>query len=181
MQQNRSANAVLPGPMLWICWALSCLVLPDPLRADAAIITAPLAFCSQNDRSISLSDDRNVLCFDGLISDDIALEKFYSLNIGGMLVIRSGGGNIIRAMQIADILLEKRAGVIIHDYCLSACANAILVAPTTPMLPPTRSWPGTAAASPLSSAALEFQRFRWTSQPSSKTTTTRNIAGTLNC
>jgi hypothetical protein len=87
-----------------------------------------LAFCSQYNNSSKLSEDRNILCFDGLIRDDIDLKNFDSLNTGGVLVIRSGGGNIIKAMQIADILLEKRAEVIIHDYCLSACANAILVA-----------------------------------------------------
>jgi hypothetical protein len=31
-------------------------------------------------------------------------------------------------MQMADILLAKNARVVIHDYCVSACANALFVA-----------------------------------------------------
>jgi len=128
MHQKRAANVISLGPVLWICLALAYWIPPDPLRADAAIVTPPLVLCSQYNNLSKLSDDHNVLCFDGKIRNDIDLTNFTNLNNGGMLVIRSGGGNIIKAMQIADILLEKRARVIIHDYCLSACANAIFVA-----------------------------------------------------
>jgi hypothetical protein len=97
-------------------------------HADINSIEGPLRFCSEHVNTLTLSEDRNVLCFDGPITSTTNLDDFNRLNDRGVVVARSAGGNIIRSMQIANILLDKDATVIIRDYCLSACANAIFVA-----------------------------------------------------
>jgi ATP-dependent protease ClpP protease subunit len=56
------------------------------------------------------------------------LAEIGQLGRSGHFVIRSTGGNLVTAMRISDMLLEKNATVTIYDYCLSACANAIFVA-----------------------------------------------------
>ena len=42
--------------------------------------------------------------------------------------MRSRGGDTLAAIEIADILFDKDAKVVVYDYCLSACASYILVA-----------------------------------------------------
>jgi hypothetical protein len=89
---------------------------------------AAARYCAQYNNTITLSEDYNILCLDGRIGKDLDESIFNRMNHGGFFVIRSDGGNIISAMKIANILLEKDATTVIYDYCLSACANAIFVA-----------------------------------------------------
>jgi hypothetical protein len=76
----------------------------------------------------TINDERTVLCFDGVITEDVDLSVFYQLQEQGLVVIRSVGGSTFRAMTIAEILLQKDVSVVVRDLCLSACANAIFVA-----------------------------------------------------
>jgi hypothetical protein len=73
-------------------------------------------------RPMALSPDRSILCLDGLIAD---LDKSYeaALEEGGLFVVRSLDGVGATALALANVLLQRRATVVIHDYCLSACAN----------------------------------------------------------
>jgi hypothetical protein len=91
---------------------------------DAAALAAS---CAQVRNAIKLSPDGEVLCFDGRIKSE-PLDEIRKLAEGGTFVARSQGGNTIIAMLIADILLEKNATVVLHGYCLSACANVFFVA-----------------------------------------------------
>jgi hypothetical protein len=77
---------------------------------------------------VVLSESRTVLCFDGRISDDLELWPFRQLHDRGILVIRSPGGNQLAAIAVANLLLQKRITVVVRDFCLSACANALLIA-----------------------------------------------------
>jgi hypothetical protein len=86
-----------------------------------------LVDCTWNSASI-LNDD--VLCFDGPIEPK-DLPLFRNLKAGGYVVMRSPGGSARTAMLLSDVLREKDALVILYDYCLSACANYILVANRT--------------------------------------------------
>jgi hypothetical protein len=100
----------------------------EPAHSADIDVPALVAACAKHRDGARLSADKNVLCFDGNIMWDTPLDPFRELNSGGTLVVRSKGGVTIRAMQMADILMEKSAIVVIHDYCLSACANALFVA-----------------------------------------------------
>ena len=90
-------------------------------------IAALVASCVLVQNAIKRSPDGNVLCFDGRIRN-VPLDEVRKLNNGGTFVARSQGGSLVVAMLIADILKEKNATVVLHGYCLSACANAFLVA-----------------------------------------------------
>jgi hypothetical protein len=112
----------------WALGALLVLLFLSPSRAAHSAdldVPALVAACTDGAR---LSPDNTVLCFDGEIGAQTSLDPFLALNGGGTLVVRSPGGLTILAMRMADILREKNARVVIHDYCLSACANALFVA-----------------------------------------------------
>jgi hypothetical protein len=104
------------------------LLLPCPAQSAELDVPALVAACRDLRNGARLSADNDVLCFDGEIRWDTALSPFHALNRGGTLVVRSPGGLTVLAMQMADILREKSARVVIHDFCISACANALLVA-----------------------------------------------------
>ena len=79
-------------------------------------------------RPMALSPDGQVLCFDGAIARDMDVSLAGSLNEGGLFVVRSSGGNAAPAMVLSDLIRERRGTVVVHDYCLSACAVFFLVA-----------------------------------------------------
>ncbi len=101
----------------------------SPALAHSEEIQDAAKYCANYDNSLKLSENGMILCFDGPIRPDLEMdEQFRKLNDHGFFVIRSPGGFFPAAIKIADILLEKNATVIIHDYCLSACANYIFIA-----------------------------------------------------
>jgi hypothetical protein len=115
--------------------AFSCLIpvgifllSAQPASSGPIDVAALVASCAGHRNGARLLADNNVLCFDGPITHQTSLDPFRQLNRGGTLVVRSPGGLNVLAMHMADILLEKNARVVIHDYCLSACANALFVA-----------------------------------------------------
>ena len=77
---------------------------------------------------VELSEDRKTLCFDGRIHRDQEMIAFDNLRLNGTFVIRSAGGYAGPAIEMANILRDKNAVVVLYDYCFSACANYILVA-----------------------------------------------------
>ena len=85
-------------------------------------------YCSRHKNAIKLSEDRAILCFDGPITADRDATAFHELKQDGLFVIRSPGGFAPVAIILSNILLEKKATVIVYDYCFSACANYFLIA-----------------------------------------------------
>jgi hypothetical protein len=83
---------------------------------------------TSDDRVVREVAANAVLCFDGTIGRDLDWDNFHKLKNNSLFVMRSIGGDGISAMKAADILLEKHATVVVYDYCLSACADAFLVA-----------------------------------------------------
>jgi hypothetical protein len=77
---------------------------------------------------IELSEDRKTLCFDGRIHRNQEMIAFDNLRLKGTFVMRSPGGYAGAAIEMANILRDKNAVVVLYDYCFSACANYILVA-----------------------------------------------------
>jgi hypothetical protein len=122
---------VIAACCLWAAGTLGFATADAQARSEA--IARAVDHCSSQDpnppgRAGRLSEDRSILCFDGMIRRDLDLAPLHQLTNDGLFVVRSIGGDIFLAMKIADILWEKNATVVIRDYCLSACANAILIA-----------------------------------------------------
>lgn len=86
-------------------------------------------YCRGNvSRPMALSPDGQILCFDGAVVKDIDVSLARSLKEGGLFVVRSPGGNGASAIVLANLIHERRATVVVHDYCLSACAAFFLIA-----------------------------------------------------
>ncbi len=112
-----------------VTFSILLFLQSNPALAQSEEIQLAANYCAKYENSIKLSENDMILCFDGLIRADLQMDdQLRKLNDHGFFVIRSPGGFFPAAMKIADILLEKDATVIIHDYCLSACANYIFVA-----------------------------------------------------
>jgi hypothetical protein len=79
-------------------------------------------------RPMALSSDQQILCFDGWVESDMDVSLASGLKENGLFVVRSFGGSIISAIALSDLLRERRATVVIYDYCLSACASYFFIA-----------------------------------------------------
>jgi len=79
-------------------------------------------------RPMALSSDRQVLCFDGAIVKEMDVTLARRLNEGGLFVARSLGGNAASAIVLSDLIRDRRATVVVYDYCLSTCAGFFLIA-----------------------------------------------------
>jgi len=97
--------------------------------ADFSVYAAALNYCRSNANQLILNDDRSIFCFDGLVSANRDTSSLQALRDGGLFVVRSEGGSGIDAIKIATLLGEKRATVVIYDYCFSACAQFFFVGP----------------------------------------------------
>jgi hypothetical protein len=80
-------------------------------------------------RPMALSPDRRILCFDGGIWREQDYSVVRALDEDGFFVVRSYGGDPDAAILLARLLAERRATVVVYDYCLSACAQFLLIAP----------------------------------------------------
>jgi hypothetical protein len=134
MQSGRPYAGVIASVVVSACCqgvAFSILLglQSNPALARSDEIQRAVDYCANYARSINVSQDGTVLCFDGPIPQDLQIDgQLQKLNDRGFFVIRSPGGYFPPAMKIADTLLEKDVTVVIRDYCLSACANYIFVA-----------------------------------------------------
>jgi hypothetical protein len=96
---------------------------------DWAGFAGAAAFCRGDmERPMSLSPDKKILCYDGAISSDQDVSSAKDLADQGLFVVRSFGGEASVVMALADLLRERRATVVIYDYCFSACAAFLLIA-----------------------------------------------------
>ena len=121
----------------------SCLLSVQSASSGPIDVPALVAACSPHRNTIKLDADNDVACFDGQIMDATAPDRLKPLNSGGKFVIRSPGGNIKIAMEIADLRRRRRWSS--SRLAAFACANAILSPPMRPMRPTIRSSPGTVA------------------------------------
>jgi hypothetical protein len=98
-------------------------------QPDFGVYARAVEYCrSVVKRPMTLDLDKRVLCFDGeiLMEQDISLAK--SLVAEGLFMVRSFGGESSTAIALADVLRDRRATIVVYDYCLSACASYLLVA-----------------------------------------------------
>lgn len=69
-----------------------------------------------------------MLCLDGVIKSDLNVAVAMDLANRGIAVVRSSGGDRARAIELANLLRDRDAVVVIQDVCLYACASFILLA-----------------------------------------------------
>ena len=122
----RVVNFIVVCALGFICWGTD---ISRAQQTDFGVYARAVEFCRASvKRPMALDLDKRVLCFDGQIlpGQDISLAS--SLTDGGLFVIRSIGGSSRDAMALADVLRDRHATVVVHDYCISACASFLLIA-----------------------------------------------------
>lgn len=80
-------------------------------------------------RPMALSPDGQILCFDGVVPGEMDLSTARNLKEDGLFVARSRGGIPQTAVALSNIIRDRKATVVVHDHCLSACAMFFLMAP----------------------------------------------------
>ena len=133
--QNVITSIVIAARRQHVALSIILFLQSNPALALSDEIQLAANYCANYERSVKLSEDGMILCFDGPIYPNAQMEgELQKLNSHGFFVIRSSGGSASVALKIAEILLEKDATVVVYDYCFSACANYILVATRTYVL-----------------------------------------------
>lgn len=129
---------------LFIVLAASFLLYPELNHAqqnsfDREAYYRAVKYCRENSLlrlvnvkfgPIALSADKHVLCFDGYIAPDMHVSLMNDLEEGGLFVVRSLGGRLSAAIVLANLIRDRRATVVVYDYCVSACAEFFLTAPS---------------------------------------------------
>jgi hypothetical protein len=146
----RALNFISPGLIVLCVLALVCSNLashaqaPQDIQpeqnnlsdADKAQYADALAYCRGDvPRPIAIRDDKQVLCINDWIFISFDFWTAYGLAQGGLVVIRSPGGEIATTTKLADLLLGKEATVIINGYCLANCANYLFLASLKTFVP----------------------------------------------
>jgi hypothetical protein len=75
-----------------------------------------------------LSQDKRTLCLDGVIARDLNVSVAADMAHRGIAVVRSHGGDPVRAVQLANLLRDRNAAVVVNEFCFFACASFILFA-----------------------------------------------------
>jgi hypothetical protein len=127
------ARIIGRAPLHGLCVVLALAFSAAAAHARPEAIAKAVDLCSRSapngkEQAGHLSEDRSILCFDGAIDSYLDLTPVLRLKNEGTAVVRSVGGSGPMAMTIADVLWEKNATVVVRNYCLSACANALFVA-----------------------------------------------------
>jgi hypothetical protein len=134
--KRRALQALSRRAASAINFAFAVAVLMIPLATQAGAQSdndrTPLVNCGGGTRSYWVDFISHATwCFDGPIGSNLDLSAFRRLSAGDRVVMRSEGGSPFIAMQLSDILREKNVEVILHDYCLGACADYVFVANRT--------------------------------------------------
>ncbi|CCE00942.1 hypothetical protein [Bradyrhizobium sp. STM 3809] len=79
--------------------------------------------------TMTLSPDKRIMCFDAAMLPELDVTLTKALAPGGLFVIRSFGGREDKALELAELIRERHATVVVYDYCVSACAEFIFTAP----------------------------------------------------
>jgi len=89
-------------------------------------------YCRQNTLlglgPMTLSPDRQTLCFDGVIVPNMHVSLAKDLKENGLFVVRSSGGHSATAIALSDLIRDCHATVVVYEYCASACAVFFLIA-----------------------------------------------------
>lgn len=116
----------MSGALRCFVLLMSGLICADGAHAekspDPALYHRAVEYCRGDvARPMALNPDRSILCFDGEIGD-LNGSSVTDLEEGGLFVVRSLFGAGVSALAMSDMLLQRRATVVIYDYCMSACS-----------------------------------------------------------
>jgi hypothetical protein len=73
--------------------------------------------------SMTLSPERDILCFDGWSQGQAGISLAKDLRESGLFVVRSAGNAARAAIALSDLLRRRNATVVVYDYCLEDCAS----------------------------------------------------------
>ena len=122
----RIANLIALCALAFVCCGSRTSSAQQP---DFGVYARAVEFChGVVKRPMALDLDRRVLCFDGQISPEQDISLANGLKDDGLFVVRSPGGDILTAIALANLLRDRRATVVVYDYCISACASYLLMA-----------------------------------------------------
>jgi hypothetical protein len=110
---------------------LAALLACRQAHAQSDEISRAIEYCRHFPLTYAFNDEHTVLCLDGTIPQNADLAFVQELKEHGTFVMRSGGGYPSEAMLLSNMLRAKDARVVLYDYCLSACANFVLIANRT--------------------------------------------------
>ncbi|WP_334511124.1 hypothetical protein [Bradyrhizobium sp. AZCC 1693] len=77
---------------------------------------------------MNLSPDKQVLCFSGAVSQNMDVSAAADLREDGLFVVRSPGGYPGPAIALSNLVRDRRATVVVYEFCVSACAEYFLIA-----------------------------------------------------
>lgn len=98
------------------CWGSEASRAQQP---DFGVYARAVEYCrAAVKRPMMLDLDKRVLCFDGTIPPGRDVSSAVELEQNGLFVIRSPGGDVATAIALADLLQDRRATVVVYDYCL---------------------------------------------------------------
>lgn len=121
-----AAKLVAICGLSFVCWFPEVCFAED---VDFRVYARAAEHCrGVEQRPMALDDDKRILCFDGLIPDEQDISLANGLQEGGLFVVRSPGGDSKSAILLADLLRDKRAIIVVYDYCISACASFLAMA-----------------------------------------------------
>lgn len=107
---------------------LFCSNVTGFASSDREAYAAAVSYCRTKPNQLLLSEDRSIFCFDGKVSPERNVSSLDALGTEGFFVVRSQGGSGVAAARIATLLEQKRATVVVYDYCFSACASFFVAA-----------------------------------------------------
>lgn len=126
-RSSKNLAALLTSLSVWPL-GLGTAYAQEP-ASETAVYARAVEFCrGEMTRPMALSADKKILCFDGWISRGEDLSQAERLEETGLFVVRSYGGSVAAAMTLANLLRDRRATVVVYDYCLSACASYLFIA-----------------------------------------------------
>jgi hypothetical protein len=112
--------------LAFVCWGSEISQAQQP---DFGVYARAVEYCRGDvKRPMALDLDKRILCFDGAILSGSDVSSANALEANGLFVVRSSGGEASAAMALADLIRDRRATVVVYDYCISACASYLLVA-----------------------------------------------------
>jgi hypothetical protein len=122
----RIANFAALSASFLVCWGPKTSRAQQP---DFGVYARAVEFCRSNvERPMALDLDKRIVCFDGEISPQLDFSVASALGTNGLFVVRSRGGFAPPAIALANMMRDRRATVVVYDFCFSACASFLLIA-----------------------------------------------------
>lgn len=126
MTKGNSSKWMVLCALLLVGWSTTARAAEGH---DFSVYARAVEFCrGAVHRPMAVDLDRRVLCLDGDLTLELDLKLAGELEPNGLFVVRSRGGYINRAAELAEALSDRNASVVVYDYCFSACASYLAMA-----------------------------------------------------